>query len=229
MVERSQEMKVLLFSVLACTLVCSTATANLLLNGSFENTASTFSSQRSDGGMELTNGSTAIPDWTVFTPMSQPGNDIAWVFNTNNYGLTTPYGSYFIDLTGYTDAAPYAGVEQTITTTINTAYTLTYALMVDQSNALYAGPVGITATAGSTSSNCTGYNPAGTGNMNETCSLTFTATSTSTLISFQGLEGDEYIGLDNADVELAPTGIPEPAMVLPLLAGIGVLVLRKRK
>jgi hypothetical protein len=76
------------------------AAANLISNGSFEPGAYTSAA--------LSNGSTAILDWTVTSPGSA---NVAWLQN-GDYGLRTPFGTQFLDLTGYTDAAPYAGVSR---------------------------------------------------------------------------------------------------------------------
>ncbi len=226
-------MKRLIHAAAAAVLVCSPAFANLLTNGSFENTNNTFSSQLNDGGMSLPNASTTLPGWTVFSPGQNPVANIAWVFNTNNYGLATTFGSYFLDLTGYSDQAPYAGVQQTIATTSGASYTLTYSLMEVSGSNLYSGPVGATASADATSATCGSFNPGGSGNMSEGCTLNFTATGATTLISLQGFQGNEYIGVDNADVEAVTVGgptnlAPEPAMALPVLASLGLLFVWKR-
>jgi hypothetical protein len=75
------------------------AQANLLANGSFENTLGTWAANI-NGGDSLPTGSTAIPGWTT------TNGELAWLVS-GTYGLTTPYGSYFLDLTGYHDASPY--------------------------------------------------------------------------------------------------------------------------
>jgi hypothetical protein len=120
----------------------------LISNGSFE-TASGDSSLPTGNGSQLLSGSTAIADWTVF---GGPGFDgVAWLPNGNGYGVSTPFGNYFLDLTGYNDDQPYFGVEQTITTVAGQNYTLTFDLGVDQGSGAYKGPISVTASAGSTS------------------------------------------------------------------------------
>lgn len=208
-----------------CALACLPAAAgNLLTNGSFENTNNTFVNS-GDGGMLLNNGSTAIPGWTVVTP--GPSTNVAWVTVPNPYneGTGTVDGSFDVDLTGYSDASPFGGVEQTITTTAGANYSLTYLLMEIAGDSLFGGPVSVIASAGATTSTCS-YNPPGSGNMATVCMLNFTAAGTSTLIQLQGSVGNEFIGVDKADVELVAT--PEPGFAMPLFCCFGLAFLGRR-
>jgi hypothetical protein len=214
---------------LSAALLTGSAQANLISNGSFE-TASDGSSLPTGNGESLPNGSTAIADWTVF---GGPANDgVAWLPNSNGYGPTTPFGSYFLDLTGYFDHPPYFGVEQTISTVVGQNYSLTFDLGVDQSSGIYNGPIGVTASAGSTSHVFNNYNPEGEGSQWGAFILSFTATSTSTLISIQGEQGDQYIGLDNVAVNGAAPSTPETStwgMMLIGFAGFGFVGYRRAK
>ena len=143
---------------------------NLILNGSFEK-ASAGSSLPTGNGNSLPSGSTAIADWTVFGGLSSDG--LAWLVNGDEYGVSTPYGSYFLDLTGYHDQTPYFGVEQTIATTPGQSYALTFHLGVDQSSGIYNGPIGVTVKAGARSKVFDDYNPSGTGNIWQSFFLDF--------------------------------------------------------
>jgi hypothetical protein len=210
--------------------------ANLILNGSFEK-ASAGNSLPTGNGEALPDGSTAIADWTVFGGLSSDG--LAWLVNGNEYGGSTPYGSYFLDLTGYHDKTPYFGVEQTIATTPGQGYALTFRLGVDQSSDIYNGPIGVTAKAGSRSKVFDNYDPSGTGNIWQRFTLDFTAKSTSTLISIQGYQGDQYIGLDDVIVRARSSAefaslsaVPETstwAMMIVSFAGLAFVGYGKAK
>jgi hypothetical protein len=177
---------------------------NLIKNGSFEKAAS-GSSPPTGNGESLPDGSEAIAGWTVFGGLASDG--VAWLANGDSYGVSTRYGSDFLDLTGYHDAKPYFGVEQTIKTVVGQTYDLTFHLGVDNGSSLYSGPISVTAAAGATSKDFT-FGPQGAGNVWKAFTLAFTATSTRTLISIQGLSGDQYIGLDAVSVVAAPGPAP---------------------
>jgi hypothetical protein len=217
----------LALSLSATLLAGGVQAANLIQNGSFE-TASDGSTLPTGNGSQLPSGNTDIADWTVF---GGPGFDgVAWLPNSNGYGVNTPFGSYFLDLTGYNDTAPYFGVEQTISTVAGQNYSLTFDLGVDQSSGIYNGPVSVTASAGSTSQVLGPYDPAGVGNQWGAFTLNFTASSASTLISIQGEQGDQYIGLDNVAVNGASGAVPETsswAMMLIGFAGFAFVGYRK--
>ena len=89
----------------------------LIVNGSFENTARTFVADPS-GVMSVPPGSSVIPGWTVVNAALLWGG-------INDYGVAlpsgpaTPFGHFYVDLTGSLDTLPYAGVTQTIATAPN--------------------------------------------------------------------------------------------------------------
>jgi hypothetical protein len=61
-------------------------------------------------------------------------------------------------------------------------------------------------------------------------SMVFTATSASTAITLTGAAGVEYIGLDNVDVELAGSGVPEPGTYgLTALGLSGLMFIARRR
>ena len=123
---------------------CVPAEANLIDNGGFELGAFTGGTSAEN----VSNGSTVIAGWTV---VASAGINVGWLANGNIFDISTPFGNMFVDLTGSSDTAPYGGVSQSVATTAGTSYTLTYDLGVDQSSSVFSGPVGITASAGSTS------------------------------------------------------------------------------
>ncbi len=201
------------------------AQANLLTNGSFEDTTN-FVNQGSDT-MDLSPGSTSMPGWTV-----AGSHYVSWIGPTNPFGLTASPsgGSYFLDLTGYIPGAPFSAVSQGITTLKGAHYLLTF----DLGSSEYWGlPDGLTASAGSASQTFTDTNPGTNNNYWESESLAFTATGTSTLVSLVGASGVNYIGLDNVSVvETSGPGVPEPtvwSVMLVGMAGVGGALRSRRK
>ena len=191
----------------------SSYAANLLINGSFEDGNFVPTEQ---GSMLLSAGATDITGWTV------EGGGLAWDGPTNPYGLTASDGSYFLDLTGDYDHAPYGGMlqSQTIPTTIGAQYGLSFDLGTDSH--YDTAPVGIQVNAGSDSETFTSGQPL-IRDQWETFPFYFTATDTNTSISLiaQADTAQEYIGLDN--VSLVQIQVPEPG-TLTLLGGPGLLV-----
>jgi hypothetical protein len=184
--------------------------ANLLQNGSFE--LGNFVPNGQDA-MELAVGATDMTGWTV------ENASLAWIGPSNPFGLTASAGGYFLDLSGYHDSAPYAGVlqSQTISTTIGAQYRLS--LDVGTDPAYDTAPVGVEVTAGSDSMTFTSTPLQN--NQWETFQFDFVATSANTSISLVGQASTDqkYIGLDNVSV----VPIPEPG-ALTLVAGPCLLV-----
>ena len=202
------------------------AQANLLTNGSFENTNGTFVD---DGNktMSLASGSTAIPGWTATN-----GTITAWIQNGNPWNIPASNGSFFLDLTGYFDSVTYGGVTQSFATTIGTNYVLTFDLGYGGNSGAFAGPASVNVSVGGAATTFT--SASGTPNPavwnHET--YNFTATSTSTTLSIIGhsTAGGAYIGLDNADVELGTaSSVPEPGTLgIVGLGGILIGLLRRK-
>jgi hypothetical protein len=203
--------------------------SSLLTNGSFENTGGTFVG---DGNHtdSLSSGSTAIPGWTTTN-----STFTAWIQNGNPWNISASDGSFFLDLTGYSDSGTYGGVMQSFATTIGTHYVLTFDLGYGGNSGAFGGPVSVNVSVGGGPTTFT----SGSGTPNPAVwsheTFNFTATSTTTTLSITGLSttGGEYIGLDNTDVELATVGsVPEPAtfgIVGVTLFGVAVFRLRQRK
>jgi hypothetical protein len=191
--------------------------ANFITNGSFE--LGTNPPAFGTSGSSLGAGSTNLTGWTISGGSIFDG--LGWLPNGNPFGPNTPFGNYFLDLTGYLDQKPYYGVSQAINTVVGQQYVLTFDLGVDQDNLLYSGPISVLAQAGSTSQTFLD-NPGGTGSIWTDFTLNFTATSTSTTISLLGTQGNEFIGLDNVAVNTAST-VPEPSSIALALIGGTVL------
>ena len=200
-------MKSLAFAALAVG--SASATANLLVNGSFENGA--FVNQGNDT-MSPAVGSTVITGWTVVTDAT------AWIGPTNPFGLTASEGSYFLDMTNYQAGPPFAGVTQTVATTPGASYVLSFDL---GGSTFWGRPDSLLASAGGTSATFT-TGPASTATPNNDWyheTMAFVATSASTVITLQGSAGAKYIGLDN--VSVVPTAsVPEPGRWALMLAGL---------
>jgi hypothetical protein len=197
--------------VLASLLAATAADANLLTNGSFE--LGSFVDQGKDT-MSLNPGSTTITAWTVVTDTT------AWIGPKNPFNLTASDGQFFLDLTNYQLGAPFAGVTQTVATTPGATYALSFDL--GGSN-IWGRPDGLTASAAGTSMTFT-TPTTGTANDWYHETLKFVATGSSTAITLQGASGFNYIGLDNASVDLVsmPT-VPEPGTWAMMAAGLALL------
>lgn len=226
--------RVILGTALAGVLAAGSARAQTIVDGGFE---ATNVPAGSAPGYAI--GSTAIPGWTVInhdstTQTATNNRDIA-VLGNGAFGLSTPFGIDFVDLTGYNDNPAYAGVGQTITTSIGQAYNLTFWLGASLTDGRYAGPVSAlvyfgaqTATAFNTGpSNLTATNMIWTMQ-----NVVFTARTTSTLVGIVGNSstGGQFIGLDNVSIApVAGGGVPEPASWAMMLAGFGAMGLAMRR
>ena len=162
---------------------------NLLVNGSFED--GTFTTN-GDDCQTLPNGSSVVSGWTV--SLSHAARCQSGVLS----GVTASHGTKLIDLTGYDNVEPHAGVTQTVPTTTGQCYRLSFDLGVNPQGAGTGGPITVRAQAGSSGWRTFTHNPSGPGTQWSTYGFSFTASSASTAITIEGLSANPYfIGLDN--------------------------------
>jgi hypothetical protein len=204
--------------------------ANLIVNGSFESPVVPVG-----GFTNFVNGSTLINGWTVVGPQA---SIVSGTFSQECCTFPAEDGAQWLDLTGFNANSP-EGVEQTIATTPNTQYTLSF----------FVGnihdPGGVFGTTSSVSVFLGG--PSGTLLDTVTNSSTtagtlvwqeffehFTATSTSTTLAFINNDPrtDNSNGLDNVSLEAGGTVgtlVPEPASLTLIGSGLLALFLFQRR
>jgi hypothetical protein len=206
-------------AVVFLTLLCPASKANLITNGGFGLTNNGYSETQAPLG------------WTNIGPADGVIADS--VFGTPSYNGDT----YYFDTGGYGDALPTTGdgIEQTVTTSIGTQYTLS--LGVSNENGAYGGPEFLTILVNGTAiqSYPVAYNSS-YGDFQlpwVTDVLNFTATTSSSTIAFTvtGTNlGDQDPLIDGIDLEASSTsGVPEPSTWFTALAAVGMIALLSRK
>jgi len=204
--------------VILVGLSASRADAAAFTNGSFE--LGQYDDAVANGHvMSLPVGSSAITGWTVVS------GELGWGRNDNAFipGSATN-GNFLLDLTGFHDAAPYGGVTQTVYTTPGSVYTLGFDLITQQSDFRYRGPVGLQVSAGLVSIFPLFTPIASSGIQSTHVTFDFLATGATTPITFQGTLANQFLGLDNVTLTLAP----EPASLALVLLGAPMLIGRRR-
>ena len=213
-------------AVSAVVIMPLTASANLVVNGGFENIATYVDG---GGGYMLVNtgDSATIPGWTV------ADQNIAWIKSGGLSGLSGTEGSYFLDLTGIVNQSPFGAV---IGTTISTVAGNTYTLSFDAGigNGEDANPVVVQATAGAqTRTFIVSATDAGAGLIAwETFVLQFQATGPSTSITINGTDanaGNGFIGLDNVTVVPELTTMIAGALLLLPFGTSTLRILRRSR
>lgn len=196
-------------------LLGSQAQAATFTNGSFED--GTFTPPSNDTVVVANGDSTTMPGWTV-----SGTHEIAWIGGSNPFGLLASNGDKFLDLTSY-GFGPGGGVQQTFDTIGGKTYNVTFDIGGATGTQIVATALG----SGSGTFSATGISTSWTPQL-----LTFTATGSSTVLSFLGAAeaGFDYIGLDNVQVALAATPLPSSVLMLgTALLGLGLVGWRRRQ
>ena len=163
----------------------------LIVNGSFEITDGKFVADQY-GLMSLLTGSTTIRGWTTTIA------ELAWSNNNNTFGASTPFGAYWLDLTGYHDRAPYAGVTQTIATRPGESYRLSLAVGSNASFPDAGGEKVVSVSAGGSEMTFAMKGTNLSGDYWGHFSFQFTAHSIDTVITISGITASGvYLGLDD--------------------------------
>lgn len=171
-------------------------------------------------GLRESEGASPIPGWSVV------GAEITWAMNGQVGGPNTPFGAYFVDLTGVHDSEPYGGVSQVIPTVPGRNYALSFALGSFEGDASTRGPVAVEASVDADARIFT-TTAGGVGEVWQTFRLPFVAATASTRLTFRGVAsaGGTFLGVD--DVAVVPAD-PEPVDLV--ITGVeqsqGQLILR---
>jgi hypothetical protein len=216
--------RIALFSL--TVVVATSASAQVVQNGSFESFTGTFGS---DNGAQLIGSSTTLIGWTII------GGEIAILKDPNAYNLTASDGMNFLDLAGYSNGGFPKGVSQVLTgLSVGQTYTVSMDLGIRNGACVSGGnncrgPIQVSASVAGTSQTFT-HSSTTDGNVWDSFSSNFVANESSALLTIQGLNlpaGNQYIGLDNVSV----SPVPEPTSWGLMLAGlvtVGVMVRTRR-
>jgi hypothetical protein len=203
-------------AILIAALAPAANAANLILNGGFETSTNSFSQ-------------TLTPvDWT----------NVGHIDGVIAYSLfaTPAYdGSYFYDLGGFGSPTPNSGdgIEQTVTTGVGTLYTLTFGLSSENAandaeflNVLINGTLIQSFAVPFVNGDAQLTAPF------STQSLTYTATSTSSIIEFTvtgATLGNNDPMIDGISFSTASASVPEPATWFGCAIGLALIFARYRR
>lgn len=202
----------------------SAGAAVTVFSNSFENGAFVDTDAGAPVAHKLPLGSTAMTGWTVSA--GAPTDAVTWIQEVS-FGLSTPSGEKFLDLTSYQNNGR-GGVSTTLATLSGWTYTVQFDLGTSW-NYNGATAAGIEVKAGAAPLGTFNFvAPANQNNLWQTqTTSTFAGTGGNVVLSFTGTSGVNYIGLDNVVV----TAVPEPQAYALALAGLGLVgfVARRRK
>jgi hypothetical protein len=203
-------------AILIAALATTSNAANLILNGGFELTNNGYSE-------------TLTPvDWTNV-------GHIDGVIAYSLFGTPAYDGSYFYDLGGFGQPTPNQndGIEQTVTTSVGSVYTLVFGLTSENGsgnenlNVLVNGSLIQTYALTVNGS----YGNLAAPFVTETLSFTASSTSSTILFTVTGaVLGNNDPMIDGISLNLAGnSSVPEPATWFTCLAGLALSALRFRK
>ena len=200
----------------------ASAAPNLIVDGGFETPASTTPDQFQSGYVSYNPGqSFGGPGGDAWTVIGS-GNDVTLTSTTEYTNGPTYYnghsGLQWLDLTGAYDNGSAVGVAQTVSTTANAKYTLSFwvGTFIDAPS---AADVQVDGVDLGTFTNPTAGVYGGDGDNWEQFSTSFVGTGSDTL-SFIYAGGKSVDGLDDISLT-AQGGIPEPAAWAMMLTGFG--------
>jgi hypothetical protein len=199
---------------LACFGATSANAANIVLNGGFEDTASSTP----------TYGSNLVPNgtWSVFNSLAGTWSSTAGIEVRNNVAGAAFEGVKYVELDVYGNTK----IQQTLRTVVNQQYELSFWYSPREGTS--AATNGVTWAFGGNSGSVIGPAGVSSGNQWAGFTQTFTATSTSTVLSFTGRGNSDGYGTSLDAVSVS--AVPEPSDFAMMLAGLAVIgaVVRKR-
>lgn len=180
-------------------------------NGGFENATPPSPLPLPSENISSASDSGTIANWWVIN------NNVLWLANGADGGLTAQSGNYFIDLTGMNHASPQGTIDQTVTLTPGATYQLSFYVGSDFDNSNFGGnkQVGVVINASLVGIFTTDF-AATSGNQWQEFTTDFTPKFNTDTVVFEGISagsGTDYLGLDNVSFQ----AIPEPGAI-----GIGL-------